>query len=468
MFTKQDLSPGVMKYIKKAEKLINERREYWKRMKKVKFDTIAVHGVYSIEEAYNKNQGAVIEPLYLSSSQCFKDSEELEAALAYKIPAWIYTRIANPTIYYLEQTFALMETYGTDLEASACATSSGLSAIFLATEPFLIKKTKKSDEKINFVATIQCYGGTYQLFNLRRMEERGIEVRWVMDSTNLNEWEEKIDENTRFLYGEMPSNPQLGIFDIEEVAKLAHKYEIPLIVDATIATPALLRPLTHGADIVVHSLTKSATASGYVIGGIIVARKNITTNIDNQEMRENFSDWLKLWPFRDYGPSLSPINAIFTLAEIKTLRIKMDHFSQSSMKVARFLESHPKVEKVDYLGLPSHPLHKLAKKYLTLVDSEDEKGNPINRYGHLMSFNVAGSAEDTRKVYDNLKLIFRATDLGRIKSIATIPAISTHQQQGEEARKAAKIPPQMIRLCIGGENPEDIIEDLGQALKLIK
>ena len=468
MSSNQELSPGVMRYIKEAEKIVLERKEYWNRMKKAKFDTIAVHGLYSVEEAYSKNQGAIIEPLYLSASQCFKDSDELEAALAYKIPAWIYTRIANPTVYYLEQTFALLETYGTELEASACATASGMSAIFLATEPFLIKRTKKLNEKINFVATVQCYGGTYQLFNLRRMEERGIEVRWVKNGADLDEWEEKIDENTRFLYGEMPSNPQLGIFDIEEVAKLAHKYGIPLIVDSTIATPALLRPLVHGADIVVHSLTKSATASGYIIGGIVVAKKNITTNIDNQEMRENFGEWVKLWPFRDYGPSLSPVDAIFTLAEIKTLRIKMDYFSQSSMKVAQFLESHPRVERVDYLGLPSHPLHKLAKKYFKLVDSIDEKGNPVNRYGHLMSFNVAGSAEDTRKVYDNLKLIFRATDLGRIKSVATIPAISTHQQQGEEARKAANIPPQMIRLCVGGENPDDIIKDLDQALNSIK
>ena len=146
----------------------------------------------------------------------------------------------------------------------------------------------------------------------------------------------------------------------------------------------------------------------------------------------------------------------------------MDYLSQSSMKIAQFLESHPKVAKVEYLGLPSHPRHQLAKKYLKLVDSEDEFGQPVNRYGHLMSFNVAGTAEDTRKVFDNLKLIFRATDLGRIKSIATIPAISTHQQQGEEARKAANIPPQMIRLCVGGENPDDIIEDLDRALKSIK
>ncbi|MFQ6083797.1 MAG: PLP-dependent transferase [Candidatus Aminicenantia bacterium] len=468
MSQNQQFGPGVMKYIREAKKMLQEQRKHFERMKKVKFDTIAVHGLYSAEEAIRNNQGAIIEPVYLSASQCFRDSDELEASLAYQIPAWIYTRIANPTIYYLEQTFSLMETYGTDLEASACATASGLSGIFLATEPFLIKRTKKPDEKINFVATIQCYGGTFQLFNLRRMEERGIEVRWVMDSTDLNEWQEKIDENTRFLYGEMPSNPQLGFFDLEEVAKLAHQYHLPLIVDTTIATPALLRPLAYGADIVVHSITKSATASGYAIGGMIIARKNIVTNINNPEMRENFSDWLKLWPFRDYGPCLSPMNAIFTLAEIKTLRTKMDYLSQSTMKIAQFLENHPKVAKVDYLGLPSHPYHQLAKKYLKLVDSEDENGQPVNRYGHLMSFNVDGSAEDTRKVLDNFKLIFRATDLGRIKSVATIPAISTHQQQGEEARKTASIPPQMIRLCVGGEHPNDIIADLDQALNSIK
>jgi cystathionine beta-lyase/cystathionine gamma-synthase len=145
----------------------------------------------------------------------------------------------------------------------------------------------------------------------------------------------------------------------------------------------------------------------------------------------------------------------------------MDLVSQNSQKVAEFLSQHPKVYQVDYLGLESYPLHNLAKKYMTLVDSDDGKGNAVNRYGHLLSFRVDGPPENARKVLDSFKIIFRATDLGRIKSVACIPAISTHQQQGEEAREMADVPPQLIRLCVGAEDPDDIIGDLDQALKSI-
>ncbi len=159
------------------------------------------------------------------------------------------------------------------------------------------------------------------------------------------------------------------------------------------------------------------------------------------------------------------MNALFALNDLRTLRSKMDLVSRNSEKAAEFLSQHPRVYEVDYLGLPSFSLHSLAKKYMKLADSDDGKGQEINRYGHLMSFRVDGPPENTRKVFDNLKLVFRATDLGRIKSVATIPAISTHQQQGEEAREMADIPPQLIRLCVGAEDPEDIIADLDQALR---
>jgi cystathionine beta-lyase/cystathionine gamma-synthase len=142
----------------------------------------------------------------------------------------------------------------------------------------------------------------------------------------------------------------------------------------------------------------------------------------------------------------------------------MDLVSRNCQMVAEFLQSHPRVDRVDYLGLPSFPLHPLAKKYMTLVDSDDGTGKEVNRYGHLMSFRVDGPPRNARKVFDNLKMIFRATDLGRIKSVATIPAISTHQQQGEQARRMADIPPELIRLCVGGEHPDDVIADLSQAL----
>lgn len=161
------------------------------------------------------------------------------------------------------------------------------------------------------------------------------------------------------------------------------------------------------------------------------------------------------------------MNALLTLNDVRTLRQRMAFLSESTMKVAQFLESHRAVSQVDYLGLPSNPKHKLAKKYLKLVDSDDGKGKELNRYTHLMSFRVNGTAADTRKVFDRFRLIIRATDLGRIKSVATIPAISTHQQQGEEARRCADMPPTMIRLSVGAEDPQDIIADLDSALSVV-
>jgi cystathionine beta-lyase/cystathionine gamma-synthase len=179
--------------------------------------------------------------------------------------------------------------------------------------------------------------------------------------------------------------------------------------------------------------------------------------------------YIKALPNRDIGPNISPMNAALALADVKTLRTKVDLMSRSSMKVAKFLETHPHIEKVDYLGLESHPLHELAKKYLVLVDSEydDLYGEKINRFGHLMSFRVKGGAQAARDVFDAFQRIFRATDLGRIKSIATIPAISTHQQQGEEGRAISDIPPNLIRLNVGGEHPDDVIADLEQALSVL-
>lgn len=456
---------GVERYIAKAKAMMAEQAAYIAEMKSCKFDTIAVHGLYSVEHALNANHGSIIEPVFLSTSQGFNDSDELEAALAYQIPAWVYTRIHNPSIHFLESTLALLESYGCDCEATALATSSGMSAIMMATEPFLVRQ--KHDQKLNFVATAQCYGGTFQQFNVRRMEEQGIEVRWVTEPGKIDNWEALIDENTRFVYGEMPSNPGLSVFDLKKVADLAHEHSIPLIVDSTVATPVLMRPFQFGADIVVHSLSKSMTMSGFGIGGAVISKKNIVSNIENEDMTADFAAYNKMLPFRDYGPCMSPFNAAMVLAEIKTLRCKMQMVSRNSQKIAEFLEGHPKVERVNFLGLKSHPLHELATQYMTVVDSEDEAGGPEHLYGHLMSFDVKGGAQATRDVFDQFRRIYRATDLGRIKSVATIPAISTHQQQGDEGRELAGIPGNQIRLCVGGENPNDIIADLENALNSI-
>jgi len=393
----------------------------------------------------------------------------MEAALGYEIPTWCYSRIANPSIYYLEGVLALLEGYGSDIETSCVATSSGMSAIQSAVDPFLITLPGQSNKPINFIATTQVYGGTFQQFAVRKQKERDIEWRKVIHSSDLDEWEKLIDENTRFLYGELPSNPCLSFFDIKAVAELAHKFGLPLIVDSTVATPALMRPLQYGADIVVQSVTKSLFSSGFGIAGAVISKKNIISKVGSDEMKADFANYLKLLPNRDNGPNISPMNAVLALNDIRTIRTKMDLLSRNTMKVSDYLAHHKHISQVNYLGLESHPLYKLASQYLFLVDSEFDElyYKKVNRYGHLMSFTIDGDALQTRKVFDAMTMIWRATDLGRIKSVATIPAISTHSQQGEEGRKLAGIPSNLIRLSVGGEHPDDIIKDLDSALSVL-
>jgi O-acetylhomoserine/O-acetylserine sulfhydrylase-like pyridoxal-dependent enzyme len=456
-------------YLDAAGKAMQWHHEFRNTMRNCRFDTIATHGIYSMQEALDFNQGSIIEPVYMSTSQGYRDSDEMEAALGYRIPTWCYSRIANPTMYYLEGVLALLDGYGAGVETSCIATSSGMSAIQSAVDPFLVTDLKNPGAPMNFVATTQVYGGTYQQFSMRKDLERGVEWRKVLHPADLAEWESLIDENTRFLYGELPSNPGLAFFDIAKVAALAHKYGIPLIVDSTVATPALLRPIAYGADIVVQSVTKSLATSGFGVSGAIISRKNIVSKIDNPDMKADFATYLKLLPNRDNGPNISPMNAVLAINDIRTIRMRMDHMSRSTMKIAQFLSGHKHVERVEYLGLEHHPLHKLASEYMYLVDAEfdEQYGRPVNRYGHLMSFLVKGDAKQTRDVFDAFTRIWRATDLGRIKSVATIPAISTHSQQGEEGRKLAGIPSNLIRLCVGVEHPDDIISDIEQALSVL-
>jgi O-acetylhomoserine/O-acetylserine sulfhydrylase-like pyridoxal-dependent enzyme len=465
-----EITDRMQRYIDQSVEYLAARDAYIKNViKKWKFDTIAVHGLYTVTDAIEDYQGSIIEPIFMSTSQAYRDTDEMAAALAYKIPTWCYSRIANPSTYYYEWTLAMLDGYGFDGETSCCSTSSGMSAIMTACQPFL-QYQKNAHEPRNFVATAQCYGGTFQQFSVRFMQERNIECRWVTDASDLDQWAGLIDENTRFLYGELPSNPQQGFFDIQAVADLAHNHNLPLIVDSTVATPVLLRPICHGADIVVHSVTKTLTSSGFGVAGAVIARKNLVSKIDDDRLKADFSLHVKYLQNRDFGPNLHPMQAIMSLNDIRTVRSKVDMFSRNTMKVALFLQDHPKVESVQYLGLPNHRLHELASKYMWLVDAEydDQYRKPVNRYGHLMSFCVKGGPAQAHKCFDGLQRIWRATDLGRVKSVATIPTISTHQQQGEEARALAHIPPDMIRLCVGGEHPDDVIADLDQALHQVK
>jgi O-acetylhomoserine/O-acetylserine sulfhydrylase-like pyridoxal-dependent enzyme len=427
-----------------------------------RFDTIAVHGMYD-HVAAAANQGSLIEPAYLSPAQHFEDSDHLEAALGYLVPAWGYTRLANPTPHYLEETLALLETYGTDLTASALVTGSGMAAIHLATNALIAADPARPGAPVNLVASARCYGGTFMLFS-RYAAERGIEVRWISDPLDTDAFEAAIDDATRFLFVEVPSNPALALADIPALADLAHANGLPLLVDSTVATPALLRPLSLGADIVLHSLSKAIGSSGLAIAGAVIARHDIPLRVGPDELRADFATQVKLLPSRDLGPALSPISALALISDLRTLRTRMDAWSRGTMKVARFLEAHPAVAHVSYPGLPSHPGHDLAARDFRLADG-DADGHEVARYGTLLSFELRGGLPAARRAYDRLGLVFRATDLGRVKSVAVIPSISTHQQQGEEGRAVARIAPGLVRLSVGGEHPDDVIADLAQALE---
>lgn len=454
----QTADPAVRQALAAAE----HEAQTFETMRHKRFDTIAVHGIYSMEAAL-ANQGSIIEPAYFSPAQHFASSAQMEAALAYQIPSWTYSRIANPTLHYLEATLALLESYGLDAPASACLTASGMAAIHMATNPFM----EDTGTPMNIVASAKCYGGTFMLFQQRYAAERGVEVRWVRDPLSVDEWAAAIDAQTRFVFGEMPSNPALAVFDIDAVAALAHQRGIPLIVDSTVATPALLRPLANGADIVCHSVSKSMACSGMAIAGVLIARHGIPSIIGPDGLRENFALYVKLLPFRDHGPALSPFNALMAMNDLRTLRLRMDSMSSSTQQVAEFLADHPAVERVYYPGLPTDPGHITAARLMTLVDSDTDYGTPVRRFGQLLSFTVAGGPAAAREAFDALRMIWRATDLGRIKSVATIPAISTHQQQGDAGRELAQVPANLIRLSVGGEHPADVIADLGQAMDAI-
>ena len=450
-------------WIKVGQQMMDDRAKAIKVAKTRKFDTVATHGLYTMETAINQNSGSIMEPIYLTTAQAYVDSAHMEASLAYEMPTWCYSRIANPSSGFLEDTIALLESYGTDIEASCCATSSGMAAIKTATDAFLIKDD--SLPPMNFVTSAKLYGGTFQQFSVRRYKEQGIEVRWICNPYDLNEWKSKIDECTRFVYGEFPSNPAVAIFEIEEIAKLAHSFGIPLIVDATCASPALTRPLQYGADIVIQSGTKVISTNGTSICGMVTSRKNIISKVGCADMKADFAMWAKLWPFRDNGPSISPINSILTLNDLRSLRMRIAQMSDTGMKVATFLENHPKIDRVYYPGLKSYPAHEIAKKYMKLADTNE------NKYSYMLAMEIKEKSPmdsvNARKFYDALQMIWRATDLGRCKTVATLNSISTHQQQGEEGRKLAEIKPSTCRIAVGIEDADDIIKDLEQALAKI-
>lgn len=466
----QSASPGLDAWIARGREMAEADERARAIARRRRFDTIAVHGLYH-HAAAAANQGALIEPAFLAPAQHFDDSDHLEAALGYLMPAWGYSRIANPTTHYLEETLALLETYATGLTASTVVTGSGMAAVHLATNALLSLNPDMPLASPNIVASAKCYGGTFMLFK-RYAAERGIGIRWITDPLDLAEWERAIDGDTRLLFAEVPSNPALAVVDIPALAALAHGRgdgagPMPLIIDSTVATPAILRPLGLGADIVVHSLSKAIGGSGLAIAGAITARHDIPIRIGTDDMRADFATHIKLLPLRDFGPSLTPAAALSLLSDLRTVRLRVDAWSRNALKVAQWLEAHPAVASVCYPGLASHPGHAIAARDFRLADGDDTGGSigpEAARYGHLLAFTLNGGLPAARQAFDRLEIVFRATDLGKVKSVAVIPSVSTHQQQGEDGRAIAQVDAGLIRLSVGGEHPDDVIADLAQAL----
>ncbi|MFI6726026.1 aminotransferase class I/II-fold pyridoxal phosphate-dependent enzyme [Streptomyces sp. R-74717] len=430
-------------------------------MTDARFTTLAISGSYDHAESAH-HLGSLSEPAHLATAQSFPSMDAMLAATAEDGDGWVYSRRGNPTVRLLEQTVAALEGYRVDAEVSATLTATGMGAITLATMPLL---SAAAGPKPNIVASPQCYGSTTMVFNKRYGEERDVDVRWVGDPLSVEDWARLIDGETRFLYAEVPSNPTVQLVDIPALAALARQARIPLIVDATLATPALLRPLALGADVVVHSLTKAAGASGRSMGGAVIARHDLGLRGQPAQLSADYAGYLRRGPLRDMGAVISPFNAWTILADIREVRGRVDAMSRTAHGVARYLAEHAGVVEVFYPGLESHRSHRIAERDMWLVDSELDGGEAENRFGFLVCFRPRGGVRAAHEVMDRLRLIWRANNLGQVKSTATIPGATTHKQAADADPARVPVPPDMIRLSIGIEHPADIIEDLDQALQ---
>jgi len=389
-------------------------------MRKLNFETLQIHAGYDVYEGKS-----VAVPIYQSVAYPFESAELAKRIFADEEFGFTYGRINNPTCDILEKRIASLEGGEAGL-----STSSGMAAIFMVS----IHLAKEGDE---IVSSNRIYGGTHELFMVT-LKKLGIDVKLVENPEEISNWEKKISSKTKFLYVESPSNPNLFVGDIPKLSELAHSYGIPLVVDNTICTPALQKPLQLGADIVIHSATKYLSGNSTVLGGLIVAK---------EEMIEQ----LRKGDFRNIGPSLSPFNAWLILLGMETLSLRMEKHSQNAMRVAEFLESHPKVEEVSYPGLKSHPQHQLAKIQMKAFSS-------------LLSFKLKGGEREAFEFINSLRLIEHATHLGTSQTIVAHPASTTHGQLSEEEREKAGIPDSLIRMSIGLEDPDDLIKDLENAL----
>jgi len=416
------------------------------------FNTRALHAGYEPDPT----TGARAVPIYQSTSFVFKDSAHAARLFALEEFGNIYTRIMNPTTDALEQRVASLEG-----GAAALATASGQAAQFLTANSLM----ESGDEA---VAASTLYGGTYTQFDVS-LRKMGYQVRFV-DPDEPENFRKAITPKTKFLYGETISNPRGNVLDIEAVARIAHEHNLPLVVDNTFASPYLCRPIEHGADIVVQSLTKFMGGHGTSIGGIIVdsgkfdwAKGNFPQITEPARSYHglNFYETFGAIAFiirtrvealRDMGPCMSPFNAFLFLQGIETLGVRMERHVANALAAAKFLEEHPAVNWVAYPSLPSSPYHGLASKYLP-------KGA-----GAVFSFGIKGGYEAGRKLIESVKLFSHLANIGDARSLVIHPASTTHQQLSAAEQKAAGVEPDMIRLSIGLEDIDDILWDLDQAL----
>jgi methionine-gamma-lyase len=395
-------------------------------MKKIAKETQIVHGIHTGDE----NTLDLVAPIHMTSAFQFKNADHGAGLFSGKYEGYIYTRTSNPTLSMLQKKMALLEG-GED----AIVTSSGMSAIAST----VLSLAKPGD---NFISCTTVYGGTFALFT-QHFKDLKIEARLIPPSSSCTpkEVEKLSDKNTKFLYMETPANPTLDIIDIEMWAGIAKKHNIPLIVDNTFATPYLQNPLHLGATIIVHSATKYIGGHADTIGGIIVGTKRIMDQI-----REYV---------HYFGPTMSPFNAWLFLRGIKTLAVRMERHSTNAMKIAKWLEAHPKVLRVYYPGLASHAGHHIAKKQMKY-------------FGGMIAFEVTGGIKAGKAVMDNIQICTLAVSLGDCDTLIQHPASMTHSTYTKKDRTNAGITDGLIRLSVGIESADDIIDDLENTFSFIR
>ncbi|MCP9759763.1 aminotransferase class V-fold PLP-dependent enzyme [Aquitalea sp. S1-19] len=421
----------------------------------MKIETLAVHAGYSPEPTTH----AVAVPLYQTASYAFDSTQHAADLFDLKVSGNIYTRIMNPTTDVLEQRVAALEG-----GIGALAVASGMAAISYAIQTI-------AEAGDNIIATSTLYGGTYNLF-AHTFPQLGIKVHFVdhRDPASIAQY---VDARTKAVFCESIGNPLGNVVDFAAFAEEAHKHGLPLIVDNTVPSPYLCRPFEHGADIVVHSLTKYLGGHGTSIGGIIVdsgkfpwgahAQRFVRLNTPDVSYHGvNYVEALgaaayiaraRVVPLRNMGAAISPFNAREILLGIETLALRMDRICDNTLKVAQHLASHPKVEWVEYAALKGNPSKPLVDRYMG------------GRASGILSFGVKGGIEAGARFIDALQLITRLVNIGDAKSLACHPASTTHRQLSPEEQLKAGVRPEMVRLSIGIEHCDDILADIEQALQ---